>query len=82
MSTLTLEIPEEVERALRDASRQRQLSEAALALEVLREVLVPATSPTSAAGVWLAAWRGRLGEPVAGGEHDPRLAFLLDKHLR
>lgn len=82
MSTLTLEIPEELDVALRAASARRHIAPSALVREALEKALASEAQPPTAVDQWLSRWRGSLREPPAVVNGEARLAHLLEKHLR
>lgn len=82
MTTLTLEIPEELDAALRSASARRHTSPPRLARELLERALSAEVRPANAAEQWLEHWRGSLPEPGGTTGDDVRLEHLLKKHLR
>ncbi|CAK0778430.1 conserved hypothetical protein [Gammaproteobacteria bacterium] len=82
MSTLTLEISEKLDIALRAASIRRHISPSTLAREVLEKILIFEDKSPTAAEQWLLRWRGTLREVPEVSDNDARLARLLAKHLR
>lgn len=86
MNIITLKVPEDLDAALRAASRQRGLSKSAIVREALEQALGLHEERAGGAGRWAAQWRGRLTLPakVSRGpaKDDARLAHLLSKHLR
>jgi hypothetical protein len=80
MTTLTLNISDELLEALLLASRERSLPETTVAVEVLEGALLKET-PRGNAGRWVETWRGRLKGQEATLA-DPRVQHLLAKHLR
>lgn len=92
MNVLTLKIPEELDAALRAASRLRGVSKSALVREALEQSLHLQAERAGTAERWVAQWRGRLSargqaEPAAQpkrqrAQKDERLAHILAKHLR
>ena len=89
MNILTLKIPDELDAALKAASRARGLSKSAVVREALEQSLGRQNDQAGAAGRWVDEWRGRLATPAegrrgkAGGSApDDRLAHLMAKHLR
>lgn len=86
MQVLTLKIPDDLAAALQAASRARGVSKSALVRDALMHALPRVPQDASAAQSWLDRWRGRLSAETvadrAAGFHDPRLAHILDKHLR
>ncbi len=89
MNVLTLKIPEELDAALRAASRTRGLSKSAVVREALAQSLGRQADQAGAAQRWVAQWRGRLSVPPPPGRgkgkakpQDERLAHILAKHLR
>ena len=83
MTTLTLDISDELLSALHDAGKERRLSESTVAVELLNRALLkyPATAANSRARIWVENWRGQLkGEETVAS--DPRVQHLLAKHLR
>lgn len=79
MTTLTLNISEELLAALHMAGRDRRLPEADVAVELLQGALLSGATP-SRSDRWVEAWRGRLKGKEA--DTDPRVQHLLAKHLR
>lgn len=82
MTTLVLEIPDELDAALKEASAERDAPEAVVARQLLERALLGSISAGSTAASWLAKWRGRLRDCTTAKQDDTRLAFLLAKHLR
>ncbi|HMN77878.1 MAG TPA: CopG family transcriptional regulator [Burkholderiaceae bacterium] len=86
MNVVTLKIPEDLDAALRAASKQRGLSRSAVVREALEQSLGLHEKRTGGAARWASQWRGRLSAPAKGArgtvEDDARLAHLLAKHLR
>ncbi|MBI4757175.1 MAG: ribbon-helix-helix protein, CopG family [Betaproteobacteria bacterium] len=82
MNTLTLKIPDELDAALRAASERRHVSKSALVREALENALAEDMVRGSAAGQWTLRWRGALRGKESAPADDPRLAHLLEKHLR
>ena len=82
MSTLTLEIPEELEAALRAASARRRVPPSTLVREALERALAAEMESPAAVDQWLPRWRGSLREPPEATNDDARLTHLLNKHLR
>lgn len=86
MNIITLKLPEDLEAALRAASKQRGLSKSAVVREALQQSLGLHEKRAGSAARWAAQWRGRLSVPAKGSrgstEDDARLAYLLAKHLR
>lgn len=81
MTTLTLNISEELLAALHMAGRERRLPEAEVAVELLEGALLT-EAPTSKSDRWVEAWRGRLKGKESTTDADPRVLHLLAKHLR
>ncbi|HYE37539.1 hypothetical protein [Methylocaldum sp.] len=81
MSTLTLEIPEELDAALRAASARRRVHPSTLVREVLEKALASEAEQPAAASQWLSRWRGSLRD-MPEADDEARLAHLLKKHLR
>jgi predicted transcriptional regulator len=82
MSTLTLEIPEKLDAALRAASARRRVPPSTLVREALERALALEAEPSTAADQWLSRWRGSLRETPEPSDDEARLAHLLKKHLR
>jgi predicted transcriptional regulator len=82
MSTLTLEIPEELEAALHAASARRRVPPSTLVREALERALASETESSATVDQWLSRWRGSLREPPESSDDEARLAHLLKKHLR
>lgn len=87
MNVITLKLPESLDAALLEASRQRGLSKSALVREALEQALGLHEARAGGAARWAAQWRGRLAAAPADtlrepSEDDARLAHLLAKHLR
>ena len=87
MNVVTLKIPEDLDAALRAASKQRGLSKSAVVREALELSLGLHEKRTAGAARWATQWRGRLSAPAKGArgaseDADARLAHLLAKHLR
>jgi len=70
--------------ALKEVSRQRGLSKSAVVREALEQSLLAQGVVAAAAECWVAQWQGKLSLPAADSVRaaDPRLAQLLDKHVR
>lgn len=84
MNVMTLKLPDDLNAALKEVSRQRGMSKSAVVREALEQSLLAQGHQASAAEAWVAEWRGRLALPSphdAAGE-DARLAHLLAKHVR
>ena len=81
MSTLTLEIPDELDAALRIESARRQLSPAVLVREALEHLLVREEEQPTAASQWLSRWRGSLCDTAEVAADEVRVTDLLKKHL-
>ncbi len=82
MATLNVEIPDELDSALRAASARLQLPEMDLVRELLKRGLTQETSVPKAADRWLENWRGQLRGKEQALDGDERLSHLLSKHLR
>ena len=82
MTTLTIEIPKELESALRATSARRHISESAVVRELLEQALMSEMKPSNDAELWVAQWRGRLRGKEQAAMDDGRLSHLLNKHLR
>lgn len=84
MNVISLKLPDDLNQALMQASRQRGVSKSAVVREALAQSLQVHAEAANAAGRWVAQWRGklRLPEATAVAASDPRLAHLLNKHLR
>jgi predicted transcriptional regulator len=82
MSTLTLEIPEELEAALHAASARRRVPPSILVREALEKALASESEPPTAADQWLPRWRGSLRDTPETAGDEARLSHLLKKHLR
>lgn len=80
MTTLTLEIPDELEAALEAASHRRKKSPLVIAREALESALLFEPLPPDRVETWLANWRGRLEHSGTTGESE-RLAHLIAKHV-
>ncbi len=81
MTTLTLNISEELLAALNLAGRERQVSEDQVAVELLEGALLP-DGTASRSDRWIEAWSGRLKGREDAASNDPRVQHLLAKHLR
>lgn len=84
MNVITLKLPDDLNAALNEVSRQRGLSKSAVVREALQRSLLAHGAAAGAAERWVAQWQGRLKLPDAGSVEaaDPRLAHLLSKHVR
>ena len=84
MNVITLKLPDDLNAALKEASRRRGLSKSAVVREALEQSLLTQGVAASAAERWVAQWQGRLKLPTASDVEavDPRLAHLLAKHVR
>lgn len=89
MNVLTLKIPDELDAALRAASRNRGVPKSAVVREALEQSLGQQASQAGAAARWVVQWRGRFAAPPLTGRgkqtampRDKRLAHILAKHLR
>lgn len=81
MTTLTLNVSDELLAALNSAGRERSLSESTVAVELLNQALLKRPAAENSAQRWVETWRGQLkGREEAAG--DPRVQHLLAKHLR
>ena len=84
MNVISLKLPDDLNAALGEVSRQRGLSKSAVVREALEHLLLAHGEAGGAAQRWVAHWQGRLTLPPADEAvaTDPRLAHLLAKHLR
>ena len=82
MTTLTLEISEELNTALRAISARRHLPEAEIVRELLEREIHKEQPILNASDSWLENWRGQLQGKERANSDDDRLSHLLDKHLR
>lgn len=82
MTTLTVEIPQTLEDALRAASARRQMPESAVVRELLEQALMNEMKSSNDADLWVAQWRGQLRGKEQAAAGDGRLSHLLNKHLR
>ena len=84
MNVITLKLPDDLNAALQEVSRQRGLSKSAVVREALEQSLLAQGVVAGAAERWVAQWQGRLRLPAASDAQsgDPRLAHLLGKHVR
>jgi len=84
MNVITLKLPAALHAALKEVSRQRGLSKSAVVREALEQSLLAQGVVAAAAECWVAQWQGKLSLPAADSVRaaDPRLAQLLDKHVR
>ena len=84
MNVITLKLPDELNAALNELSRQRGVSKSAVVREALEQSLLAHGAVAGAAERWVTRWRGGLQLPEAGSVEgsDPRLAHLLAKHVR
>jgi predicted DNA-binding protein len=87
MNVITLKIPEDLDAALRAASRKRGLSKSAIVREALEHLLRQPAGDGTLAEAWVRRWRGRLAQPARKGRvgtraKDSRLEHILAKHLR
>ncbi len=81
MAQLTLEIADDLNAVLTEASQRRHRPKSEIARELLEQVLLH--RPTAgAAQHWLSNWRGSLREKPQDELEDARLAHLIGKHLR
>lgn len=81
MTTLTLNISDELLAALHSASKERHLPESTVAVELLHRALLKERPAGNSARLWIENWRGQLKGHEAG-TGDPREQHLLAKHLR
>jgi predicted transcriptional regulator len=83
MNVITLKLPDDLNAALNEVSRQRGLSKSAVVREALAQALLAQGVTASAAERWVAKWRGQLKLADADRESgDARLAHLLAKHVK
>jgi predicted transcriptional regulator len=82
MTTLTLEIPDELNAALRAISARRHLPEAEIVRELLEREIYKEQPISNVADSWLENWRGQLRGKEQAKAGDDRLSHLLNKHLR
>jgi predicted transcriptional regulator len=84
MNVITLKLPDDLNAALNEVSRQRGLSKSAVVREALQKSLLAQGVAAGAAERWVLRWQGRLKLPEAGDVEaaDSRLAHLLRKHVR
>ncbi|MEI6415774.1 MAG: hypothetical protein WCP34_16155 [Pseudomonadota bacterium] len=83
MSLLTLEIPDELDTALREVSVRRRVHQSVLVREVLEKALVPESQLPNNAERWVSRWRGSLRDTTeADSNNETRLADVLKKHMR
>ncbi|MBI3523794.1 MAG: hypothetical protein HY066_04590 [Betaproteobacteria bacterium] len=82
MSTLTVEIPQTLEAALRATRVRRQMPESAVVCELLEQALKSEMIPSSDAALWVSQWRGELRGKEKAAIDEERLSHLLNKHLR
>ncbi|TAN53933.1 MAG: hypothetical protein EPN21_00120 [Methylococcaceae bacterium] len=81
MSTLTLDIPDTLNAALKAASVRRQIPLSTLVREVLEKALVAEAPQPNAADHWLSHWYGKWPDMPKVTDGEARLAHLLKKHL-
>lgn len=84
MNVVTLKLPDDLNTALNEASRQQGVSKSAVVREALKQSLLAQGLAGSAAERWVVQWQGRLSLPDASDVEttDPRLAQLIAKHVR
>jgi predicted transcriptional regulator len=84
VNVITLKLPDALNAALNEVSRQRGMSKSAVVREALEQSLLAQGVVAGAAERWVAQWQGSLKLPAASetGTADPRLAHLLVKHVR
>ncbi len=84
MHVMTLKLPDDLNTALNEVSRQRGLTKSAVVREALEQSLLAQGVAGGASERWVAQWQGQLQLPPASDVEttDPRLAHLLSKHLR
>ena len=84
MQVITLKLPDDLNAALNEVSRQRGLSKSAVVREALEQSLLAQGVVAASAQRWVAQWQGRLKLPEAHAveANDTRLAQLLTKHVR
>ncbi|MEI7868303.1 MAG: hypothetical protein WCI11_10455 [Candidatus Methylumidiphilus sp.] len=82
MTTITVEIPDELNHVLRSISTRRHLPEADIVLELLEREFRNEQARSTLADRWLENWRGRLQGKEQASTEDERLSYLLNKHLR
>jgi predicted transcriptional regulator len=83
MNVITLKLPDDLNAALNEVSRQRGLSKSAVVREALTQAFLARGVAASAAESWVAKWQGQL--KLADGKvdrDDRRLAHLLAKHVK
>ena len=84
LKVISLKLAPELNLALEQASRQRGVSKSAVVRDALVQALQVQSKAASTASAWVTRWQGTMQLPEAAhvAAHDPRLAHLLDKHLR
>ena len=82
MTTITVEIPDELNHVLRSISTRRHLPEADIVLELLEREFRNEQARSTLADRWLENWRGQLQGKEQASSEDERLSYLLNKHLR
>ena len=82
MTSLTVEIPDELNNLLRAISTRRHLPEADIVRELLERELRNEQVKSNLADRWLENWRGQLQGKENANVEDERLLHLLRKHLR
>jgi predicted transcriptional regulator len=83
MNVITLKLPDDLNAALNEVSRQRGLSKSAVVREALAQAFLAQGVAASAAERWVAKWQGQLKLADADLQSsDPRLAHLLAKHVK
>jgi predicted transcriptional regulator len=84
MNVLTLKLPDDLHAALNEASRQRGLSKSAVVREALETSLRAQGAAAGSAERWVTQWQGKLKLPDPRGleSTDPRLSYLLARHVR
>ncbi|MCX7110095.1 MAG: hypothetical protein NTX45_08195 [Proteobacteria bacterium] len=82
MTTITVEIPDELNHVLRSISTRRHLPEADIVLELLEREFRNEQARSTLADRWLENWRGQLQGKEQASTEDERLSYLLNKHLR
>jgi Arc/MetJ-type ribon-helix-helix transcriptional regulator len=82
MNTLTLKIPQSLDKALQAVSAKRQMSKSAVVREALEKTLAEELKQASPAGAWVNRWRGAMSASESIKLKDERHAHILAKHLR